>query len=224
MAITQRLMLRGLLFFSFIVVLSGGVGGVFRPGVDSDGSPYTGTAGVGELTELRQSLSVSLGETELQSLRLDRANAILEFSTRFHVAADLAAIIHDEAVRAGLDPELAFRLVQVESNFNPRAHSSAEAFGLAQVQLGTAKHYDAKITEKDLYLPQKNLRIGFRYLRTLHDRYGNNMRLALLAYNVGPSRLKEILDGGRKPVGTYASAVLNGYPRGIADRPSAVTP
>jgi soluble lytic murein transglycosylase-like protein len=81
------------------------------------------------------------------------------------------------------------------------------------VQLGTAVHYDSKITEKDLYDPRKNLRIGFRYLRDLHDRYGN-MRLALLAYNVGPSRLKEILDGGKKPTGAYATTVLNGYRTG----------
>ena len=214
MTVTQGLMLRGVLFLSFIIVLSGAVGGVFRPGTDFGDSVYTGTADVRELSELRSSLALAMGETEIRSLQLDRANAILEFSSHFRVPADLAAIIHDEAVRAGLDPELAFRLVQVESNFNPKAHSTADAFGLAQVQLGTAVHYDAKITEKDLYDPQKNLRIGFRYLRTLHDRYGNNMRLALLAYNVGPNRLKEILDGGRKPVGTYASAVLNGYPAG----------
>ena len=117
-------------------------------------------------------------------------------------------------MRAGLDPELAFRLVKVESNFNPKARSIADAFGLTQVQLATARHYEARITEKDLYQPQKNLRIGFRFLRDLHDRYGNNMRLALQAYNVGPGRLQEILDGGRKPAETYASSVLEGYPAG----------
>jgi soluble lytic murein transglycosylase-like protein len=154
------------------------------------------------------------GETEIRSLQLDRANAILEFSSRFRIPADLATVIHDEAVRAGLDPDLAFRLVRVESNFNPNARSVAQALGLAQVQLATARHYDRRITEKDLFDPQHNLRIGFRYLRDLNDRYGNNMRLALLAYNVGPSRLQEILDGGRNPVGTYASAVLKGYPMG----------
>jgi soluble lytic murein transglycosylase-like protein len=204
-------MLRGLLFLSFIIVLSGAVGGVFRPGADLGDSLYTGTAGVPELSDVRQSLAISMGESEIRSLQLDRVNAILEFASRFRIASNLSATIYDEAVRAGLDPELAFRLVQVESNFNPRAHSPADALGLAQVQLATAVLYDPKLKAQDLYLPQKNLKIGFRYLRDLHDRYGNNMRLALLAYNVGPSRLKEIMDGGRKPVGTYASAVLN-YP------------
>jgi soluble lytic murein transglycosylase-like protein len=166
------------------------------------------------MNDLRQSLAAAKGESEIRSLQLNRANAIIELSSRYRVPADLSSVIHDEAVRAGLDPELAFRLVRVESNFSPKARSSASALGLAQVQLATARHYDPRITEKDLYDPQRNLRIGFRYLRDLHDRYGNNMRLALLAYNVGPGRLQEIIDGGGKPVGTYASAVLNGYPSG----------
>ena len=214
MAATQRLMLRGFLLLACFIVLSGAVGGVFRSQGDTEATPYTGTAGVGELNHLAHSLQIAMGETEIRELQLDRANSILEFSSLYHIPADLAAQIHDEAVRAGLDPELAFRLVKVESNFNPKARSIADAFGLTQVQLATARHYEARITEKDLYQPQKNLRIGFRFLRDLHDRYGNNMRLALQAYNVGPGRLQEILDGGRKPAETYASSVLEGYPAG----------
>jgi hypothetical protein len=37
------------------------------------------------------------------------------------------------------------------------------------------------------------------------------MRLALMAYNVGPARLNEILEGGRTPTGRYATSVLGGY-------------
>ena len=215
MASSQRIMARGLLFLGSIVVLSGAVGGMFRP-VDDDSSigPYTGTAGVPTLSDLRRSLEIPAGDTEIRSLQQDRTNAILDFSSRFHITARLAAQVHDEAVRAGLDPELAFRLVNVESKFNPRARSPAGAIGLAQVQLATALHYDRRITEQGLLDPVINLRIGFRYLRDLHDRYGNDMRMALQAYNVGPSRLQEILDGGRKPADKYASIVLNGYPAG----------
>ena len=205
---TQRLMLRGLGFLSIFALLCGAVGGVFQS--DGRGSiPYTGTAGISELTDLRSSFDVNLGETEMRSLRLDHANAIVGLTSRFRVAPELAAVIYDEAARAGLNPEMAFRLVAVESNFNPRAHSNAAAFGLAQVQLPTARHYDPRITEKDLYEPRRNLRIGFRYLRDLSDRYGN-MRMALLAYNVGPNRLQEILDGGWNPREAYATAVLKG--------------
>ncbi|MBI4501413.1 MAG: transglycosylase SLT domain-containing protein [Gemmatimonadetes bacterium] len=212
---TQRLMLRGLALLSVVTVLCGAVGGFFSPaGADLGSALYTGTAGISPLNDLRRSLAMAVGESEIRSLQLSRANTIMELSSRYRVPADLSALIHDEAVRAGLDPELAFRLVRVESNFNPQARSVANAIGLAQVQLATARHYDRHITEKDLYDPQRNLQIGFRYLRDLHDRYRNNMRMALLAYNVGPGRLQEILDGGRTPTGTYASAVLKGYPAG----------
>src|SRR5262245_55177171 len=139
----QRLMLRGVLFLSFTLVLSGAVGGVFRGrGDDAAGALYTGTAGVARLSDLQRSLDIALGETEIRSLQLDRANSIMELSSRYAIPADLTALIYDEAVRAGLDPELAFRLVKVESNFNPRARSIAAAFGLAQVQLPTARFYD----------------------------------------------------------------------------------
>src|SRR6185436_17000337 len=107
------------------------VGGVFgAPPDDLDSAPFTGTARVGDVIDLRQSLEMAQGDYEILSLQLDRANAILEFSSRFRIPAYLATVIHDEAVRAGLDPDLAFRLVKVESNFNPNARSVAETFGL----------------------------------------------------------------------------------------------
>ena len=209
---TQRIMARGLLFLSCQIVFCGAVGGIFGPPEDNNQALYTGTVGSRPLDDIRQSLEASLGEGEIRSLELSRDNEISGLSSRYRAPANLSAQIHDEALRAGLDLDLAFRLVQVESNFNPRAHSPADAFGLAQVQLATARHYRRRITENDLYDPQLNLRIAFHYLRDLHDRYSGDMRLALLAYNVGPGRLQEILDGGRKPAERYASAVLKGYP------------
>nr|UXE46003.1 membrane-bound lytic murein transglycosylase C [uncultured bacterium] len=189
--------------------------GIFGgPTTDPSPSLYTGTVGFRPLDDLRLSLAAAAtGENEVRWLQLNRHNAISDLSSRYRTSANLSAMIHDAAVRAGLDPDLAFRLVQVESSFNPRAHSSANAIGLAQVQLATARLYSPRITENDLYDPQRNLRIAFRYLHDLHDRFNGDMRLALLAYNVGPGRLQEILDGGRKPAESYASAVLKGYSR-----------
>jgi soluble lytic murein transglycosylase-like protein len=208
---TQRLMLRGLLFLLALIGLSAAVGGMSRASAGRAESLYTGTAILTELRELRQRLDVARGELELVSIERDRVNGILDLAARFKVPADLATLIYDVAQREGLDPELAFRLVRVESNFNPRARSHAAAFGLAQVQLATARHYEPNITEEQLLEPERNLRIGFKYLRHLTLRYQNDLRLALLAYNVGPSRLNEILEGGKTPTGKYAAQVLDGY-------------
>jgi len=210
-ASTQRVALRGLLLLGCLAGLSAGVGMVTRGIPDAPGAPYTGTATLSPLEPIRQRLDAERGTTELALLEEDRESAITILSTQFDVAEQLATVIFDAALSAGIDPELAFRLVRAESNFNPKARSSADAIGLAQVQLPTARHYESRITEAQLFEPVRNLRIGLRYLRDLNDRYGDDMRLALLAYNVGPTKLAEILEGGRNPTGRYAATVLAGY-------------
>jgi len=81
----------------------------------------------------------------------------------------------DVALSEGIDPGLAFRLVKVESGFNPRATSHVGAVGLTQVLPSTARLYEPGLTTQQLYDRDTNLRIGFRYLRDLLDRYPANM-------------------------------------------------
>ena len=78
-----------------------------------------------------------------------------------------------------------------ESDFNPKAVSTANAIGVMQILWpGTAKHLG--ITKKtDLYKPCININAGAKYLRELLDRYENNAYLALAAYNYGPGRIKK---------------------------------
>ncbi|MBI2537073.1 MAG: transglycosylase SLT domain-containing protein [Gemmatimonadetes bacterium] len=142
-------------------------------------------------------------------LELQRARALLDLSSRYQVPSDLVALIYDTALREGLDPDLAFRLVKVESYFNPRATSSAQAIGLAQVQLRTARFYQPGITLKRLYDPATNLTIGFRYLHDLIDTYQGDLRLALLAYNRGPAKVNQLLGVGQEPGNGYAASVLS---------------
>jgi soluble lytic murein transglycosylase-like protein len=84
---------------------------------------------------------------------------------------------------------------------------------LAQVQVATARFYDPSITAEQLYEPETNLRIGFRFLRDLMETYGD-MRLALLAYNRGPTRIKTLLEEGQNPDNGYPSSLMEGYPGG----------
>lgn len=207
---TQVLMLRGLALFVACLLLVTTVRAVAaRAGSGGGGTAYTGTAVLKELTSLRSTLDRTSGELELMQLELRRARALLDFSSRYQVPSDLAALIYDTALREGLGPGLAFRLVKVESNFHPRATSSAQAIGLAQVQLRTAKFYEPGITLKGLYDPATNLRIGFRYLHDLMETYQGNLRLALLAYNRGPAKVNQLLGGGQEPGNGYARSVLS---------------
>src|SRR5439155_21216839 len=119
--------------------------------------------------------------------------------------------VYDVALSEGIDPGLAFRLVKVESGFNPRAMSHVGAVGLTQVLPSTARLYEPGLTTQQLYDRDTNLRIGFRYLRDLLDRYPANMRLALLAYSRGPAEVEQLLGAGRNPANGYETEVMKGF-------------
>jgi soluble lytic murein transglycosylase-like protein len=143
--------------------------------------------------------------------RLQRWNKIYTFSRRWMVDTELARAIHDAALNAGLDPELGFRLVNVESQFKERATSGVGAAGLTQVMLPTARYYDPKITKEKLYERETNLRIGFRYLRDLIDEQKGNVKLALLTYNRGAQAVQNELSLGLDPSNGYDQKVMRGY-------------
>jgi soluble lytic murein transglycosylase-like protein len=210
---TQALMVRGVavLVAALLVVVSVRAL-IARPEAGPTAGRYTGTAVLRELTSLRSSLDRTMGEREILELELRRSRALLDYSARYQIPADLTTLIYDTALREGIDPDLAFRLVKVESGFNPRGRSSMGAIGLTQVQLGTARFYKAGVTLEDLMDPATNLTIGFRYLRDLMGTY-HNLRLALLAYNRGPAKVNQLLGDGREPGNGYATTVLRGYPR-----------
>jgi len=177
----------------------------------------TAPAIVGELRSLEQSLEATRGELAVARLQLERANAIIDFSTHYSIAADLAAAIYDVSLAEGVDPALAFRLVRVESGFKGNAKSKVGAIGYTQVLPSTARLYEPGLTTTQLYERNTNLRLGFRYLRDLLERYEGNpdakLRLALLAYNRGPGRVQELLDAGKDPQNGYATALMKGYRR-----------
>jgi len=215
---TQRLMLRGGMILVGALLVST-VGGWARgASADADRAPGARGGGEGpgteprvELRGLRQQLDAKQGELEVARLQLERANAIIQYSGHYRIPADLATVIYDVALSEGIDPGLAFRLVKVESGFTQRAKSKVGAIGFTQVLPSTARLYEPGLTAEQLYDRDTNLRIGFRYLRDLLDRYPSNMSLALLAYNRGPGKVEELLGAGRDPQNGYATSVMKGF-------------
>lgn len=151
------------------------------------------------------------GELDLAKAQLSRSATIFTYSSRYQIGADLAANIVDVSSAEGIDPELAFRLVKLESDFNPRATSSVGAIGLTQVMPSTARYYVKGITREGLYEPTTNLRVGFRYLRGLVREYHGDVNLALLVYNRGPVAVQKARAEGDNPSNGYDRIVTKGY-------------
>ena len=210
---TQRLMLQGGFILLGSLVVSSIGGWAHRATADDQPAPVTAPALLGELRALSQSLEATRGELAVARLQLERGNAIIDYSTHYNIPADIAAAIYDVALSEGVDPGLAFRLVRTESGFNPNAKSKAGAFGYTQVLPSTARLYEPGLTNRQLFDRSTNLRLGFRYLRDLLERYNGNLRLALLAYNRGPGKVQELLDAGRDPQNGYSTAIMKGYKR-----------
>lgn len=207
--VPQRLMLRGLGIFAVLVAVGAALS-LVPPGARArDTAPWTGTAGV--ISQLRTSLQATSGELEIKDIELERAQDIIAFSARFQIPADLATLIYDEALAAGLSPGLAFEIVRIESRFNPKAVSRAGALGLTQIMPATAAFYDSATSVEALLDPRTNVRVGFRFFRDLLERFSGDLRMALLAYNRGPARVTDLLARGRNPANGYAQSVIMGY-------------
>lgn len=110
------------------------------------------------------------------------------------VREQLAQAIDEEARAAGFDPLLVLAIIDVESEFQDTAVSPMGARGLMQIQPVTlqfiAQREGIKLTAKEIEKDTAlRVRLGIRYLRYLQTRFGNDLDLALMAYNAGPTRV-----------------------------------
>jgi soluble lytic murein transglycosylase-like protein len=100
--------------------------------------------------------------------------------------ADIDALAREHRV----EPELVRAIIAVESGGNPRAVSSAGAIGLMQLMPRTAAALGV-----NPWQPAENLRGGIAYLAGLLRAYGEDIRLALIAYNAGPQHADLVRTG-----------------------------
>jgi len=90
-------------------------------------------------------------------------------------------MVHSEATRANLPPELVLALIQVESRFDRYAISSAGAQGLMQIMPFWLKEIGHP--GDNLFRPSTNLRMGCTILRYYMDKEKGNLTRALARYN-----------------------------------------
>ena len=148
-------------------------------------------------------------ETSVIFTVLDAQDMKLNRSSRWH----LARSIQEASAEHGFDPALVLAIIKVESRFNHRAVSPAGARGLMQVQ-----PVAASVVAKEMDLPEQNIarkledpiinvKIGTAYLKHLKDMF-DDLKLTLIAYNRGPTKVKQSLATNATVPFAYANKVL----------------
>jgi len=94
-------------------------------------------------------------------------------------------IINRASQQFNVDPHLIRAIIKAESSFEAHAISKSGAQGLMQLMPATAKDMEVH----DPFDPDENILGGTKYLSMLLKRFKNDIRLAVAAYNVGPSKV-----------------------------------
>jgi soluble lytic murein transglycosylase-like protein len=130
-------------------------------------------------------------------------------------AGQYDSIIEKAALSASVEPNLLRAVIVVESGFNAHAVSKRGAMGLMQLMPATATRFGVS----NAFDPRQNVHAGARYLKFLIDRFGQNVGLALAAYNAGEDAVAR--NGGQIPpfseTMAYVPRVLKIY-RALADQ------
>lgn len=87
----------------------------------------------------------------------------------------------------GVDCNLVYAIIKQESNFEVDVNSSKGAVGLMQLMENTALEVAEKLDcdDVDLCNPEVNIMLGVRHLADLLQKYDNNEKMAIIAYNAG---------------------------------------
>ena len=108
-----------------------------------------------------------------------------EVSKDGEMSKKLDGIIEEASRSYAVPKELIKAIIKAESNFDPYAISPKNAMGLMQLIPSTAQEMGVQ----DVFDPYQNIMGGTKYLKSLLDKYNNNLFLALASYNAGPSKV-----------------------------------
>jgi hypothetical protein len=94
---------------------------------------------------------------------------------------EINALVEKADNRLQVDPHLVHAIIQVESEYNPRAVSRKGALGLMQLATYTA----SRLGVSNPFDPKQNIEAGVAHLRYLLHLFGGDIALSLAAYNAG---------------------------------------
>jgi len=99
----------------------------------------------------------------------------------------VAPLIDDAAKAQDVEAKLLRAVIEQESAFRPCAISVKGAQGLMQLMPDTAE----QLAVHDVFDPKENIEAGAKYLKQLLDKYKGDLKLALGAYNAGPTTIDQ---------------------------------
>jgi soluble lytic murein transglycosylase len=108
-----------------------------------------------------------------------------------------------------IDSTLIAATIKMESGFDEMAVSSSGAFGLMQLMPDTANWlYSKNIISGNWREPAENIMMGTYYLRSLVDRFDDNVEIALNGYHKGPNKVQRLLNNSEPIDMTYSERIL----------------
>ena len=138
--------------------------------------------------ELRQLLKEAIASDSGFEDRFDAQVWLLDMSRRLEkfvqdpkARIELLKLIHYEARRVGIEPELVLAVIEVESRFDEFAISVSGARGLMQIMPFWLN--EIGISDQNLFKIRTNLRMGCTILRYYMDMEPNDLGRALARYN-----------------------------------------
>jgi soluble lytic murein transglycosylase len=141
-----------------------------------------------------------------------------------NTAKTISRTVYEESANYGLDYRLVLALMKIESNFKYDAVSSMGARGLLQVKPSVAKYIaqDAGIEwdgHRTLDEPGSNIKIGIHFFSQLIRDF-ENINTALKAYNMGPSKVKELSQNNMESTKGFSGLVISEYRKNTSTFPN----
>ena len=128
---------------------------------------------------------------------------------------ELAEVIYEEATHYNHNPKFILAVITIESEFKNWAVSEKGAKGLMQIMPEVGQFLAQELSiewsgDRTLFNPFINIRMGVYYLSQLILQF-DDPRIALAAYNYGPTYVKDRIDRNEQIPQQYYRRILTVY-------------